>query len=55
MIWLTWRQSRIKAASAAVALTAFAVLLAVTGPLLARMYAVSTLGTCRGDINACGA
>jgi hypothetical protein len=55
LIWLTWRQSRIKAASAAVVLAAFAVVLAVTGPLLASMYAVSTLGTCRGDINACGA
>lgn len=55
MIWLTWRQSRIHAASAAVGLAAFAILLAVTGPQLANMYANSTLGTCRGGINDCGA
>jgi hypothetical protein len=54
LIWLTWRQSRLQAASAAVVLAAFAILLAVTGPLLASMYASSTLGTCQGGINDCG-
>lgn len=48
MIWLTWRQSRLQAASAAVVLAAFAVLLAVTEPQLAGMYAGSRIGSCRG-------
>jgi hypothetical protein len=55
LIWLTWRQSRMKAAVAAMALAVFAVLLAVTGPHLASQYADSTLGTCRGSIGDCGA
>jgi hypothetical protein len=54
LIWLTWRQSRLKAASAAAALAAFAVLLAATGPFLASMYASSTLASCRGGVNDCG-
>jgi ABC-type transport system involved in multi-copper enzyme maturation permease subunit len=49
LIWLTWRQSRLKAASAAVVLAAFAVLLAVTGPPLASLYAGSRIGSCRGS------
>jgi hypothetical protein len=54
LIWVTWRQSRMKAASAAVVLAAFAVLLAVTGPLLASLYARSTIGTCLGSPDDCG-
>jgi ABC-2 family transporter len=54
LIWLTWRQSRIQAASAAVVLVAFAVLLAVTGPHLASLYASSTLGHCQGSVDDCG-
>ena len=53
MIWLTWRQSRVQAASAAVVLAAFAVVLAVTGPHLAGLYAGSRLGSCQGS--DCGA
>ena len=54
MIWLTWRQSRMQAAGAAVVLATFAMLLAITGPHLASLYAGSTLGTCRGSIDDCG-
>jgi ABC-type transport system involved in multi-copper enzyme maturation permease subunit len=53
LIWLAWRQSRLQAITAAVVVAAFAVLLAVTGPLLASMYARSSLGTCRAS--DCGA
>jgi ABC-2 family transporter protein len=49
LIWLTWRQFRPQATSAAVILAAFAVLLAVTGPPLAIMYARSTLASCGGS------
>jgi len=49
LIWLTWRQSHLKAASAAVVLAAFAVLLAVTGPHLASLYAGSKIGSCQGS------
>jgi len=49
LIWLTWRQSRLRGASAAVVLAAFAVLLAVTGPHLASLYAGSSIGSCRGN------
>ena len=38
MIWLTWRQFRAQAVTAAAALAAFAVLLAATGPHLASLY-----------------
>ena len=55
MIWLTWRQSRLQAASAAVVVAAFAVLLAVTGPHLASLYAGSRIGSCRGGVDDCGA
>jgi hypothetical protein len=35
MIWLTWRQFRVQALTAAAALVAFAIVLAATGPHLA--------------------
>lgn len=54
MIWLTWRQSRLKAASAAVVLVAFTLLLAATGPHLAGLYAGSPIGTCHGGPANCG-
>lgn len=37
MIWLTWRQLRVQAASVVMAVTAVAVVLAVTGPRLAEL------------------
>jgi hypothetical protein len=48
MIWLTWRQFRIQAITAAAALAAFGILLAVTGPHLASLYATSNITSCRG-------
>jgi ABC-2 family transporter protein len=48
MIWLTWRQFRIQAVIAAAALAAFAILLAVTGPHLASLYATSKVVGCHG-------
>jgi hypothetical protein len=53
MIWLTWRQFRIQAITAATALAAFAILLAATGPHLASLYASSKITGCHGF--ACGA
>jgi hypothetical protein len=53
MIWLTWRQFRAQAVTAAAALAAFAIMLAVTGPHLASLYASSGIGACRGS--ECGA
>ena len=47
MIRLSFLQLRAQAITAAVAVTAFAVLLAVTGPHLASMYAASGLHGCR--------
>jgi hypothetical protein len=55
LIWLTWRQSHLKAASAAMVLAAFAALLAVTGPHLASLYAGSRIGSCEGGLDVCGA
>jgi ABC-type transport system involved in multi-copper enzyme maturation permease subunit len=52
MTWLTWRQFRIQAVTAAAALAAFAILLAVTGPHLASLYAGSGITGCRGQ--SCG-
>jgi hypothetical protein len=52
MIWLTWRQFRVQSLTAAVALAAFAILLAVTGPHLAALYAASGIGSCHGG--SCG-
>ena len=43
MIWLTWRQFRVQALTAAAALAAFAILLAATGPHLASLYAASAI------------
>jgi hypothetical protein len=48
MTWLTWRQFRTQAVVGAAALTAFAVLLAATGPHLASLYAADGLGGCHG-------
>jgi hypothetical protein len=48
MIWLTWRQFRVQALTAAAALAAFAILLAATGPHLASLYAVSKITGCHG-------
>jgi ABC-type transport system involved in multi-copper enzyme maturation permease subunit len=48
MIWLTWRQFRIQAVTAAVALAVFAIVLAATGPHLASLYAASGIGSCEG-------
>jgi hypothetical protein len=52
MTWLTWRQFRPQAATATAALAAFAVLLAVTGPHLASLYAASGITGCRSG--SCG-
>jgi hypothetical protein len=48
MIWLTWRQFRVQAITAAAALAAFAILLAATGPGLASRYAASKITSCHG-------
>ncbi|HTW01883.1 MAG TPA: ABC transporter permease [Streptosporangiaceae bacterium] len=48
MIWLTWRQFRVQAVTAAAALAAFAILLAATGPHLASLYATSKITSCHG-------
>jgi hypothetical protein len=48
MIWLTWRQFRVQALTAAAALAGFAILLAVTGPHLAGRYAASAITGCHG-------
>jgi hypothetical protein len=49
MIWLTWRQFRAQAITAAAALAAFAILLAATASDLSGMYDSSGLTTCHGD------
>jgi hypothetical protein len=46
MTWLTWRQSRAQAIAAAAGLAALAIVLAVTGPDLARLYDSSGIATC---------
>jgi hypothetical protein len=46
MTWLTWRQFRVQGVAAVTALAAFAILLAVTGPHLASMYATSGITAC---------
>ncbi|HTZ23521.1 MAG TPA: ABC transporter permease subunit [Streptosporangiaceae bacterium] len=48
MIWLTWRQFRVQALTAAAALAAFAILLAITGPHLASLYSTSKVPGCHG-------
>jgi hypothetical protein len=52
MIWLTWRQFRAQAVAAVAALVVFAVLLAVTGPHLASLYAASGIAGCQSQ--SCG-
>jgi hypothetical protein len=48
MIRLSWIQFRAQAVTAAAALAAFAILLAVTGPHLASLYAASGITGCHG-------
>jgi hypothetical protein len=48
MIWLTWRQFRAQAITAAAALAAFAILLAATASHLSSSYDSSGLTTCHG-------
>jgi len=48
MIWLTGRQFRVQALTAAGVLAAFAILLALTGPHMASLYAASGLIGCHG-------
>jgi len=48
MIWLTWRQFRAQAITAAAALAAFAILLATTASDLSSLYNSSGLLTCHG-------
>jgi ABC-type transport system involved in multi-copper enzyme maturation permease subunit len=48
MMWLTWRQFRTQTVTAAVALAALAISLAVTGPHIAQLYADSGLPACHG-------
>ena len=52
MIWLTWRQVRGQAVTAVAALALFAILLAVTHPELASLYATSGFAGCQGG--SCG-
>jgi hypothetical protein len=49
VIWLTWRQFRVQAVTAAAVLAAFAILLAATGPGLASRYAASKISGCHGS------
>ena len=49
MIWLTWRQFRTQAVVVAAGLSAFAILLLVTGPHLVTLYRQSALGTCHSN------
>jgi hypothetical protein len=48
MTWLTWRQFRVQALTAAGALAVFAILLAATGPGLISRYAASGIAGCHG-------
>ena len=50
MIWLTWRQFRAQAFTAAAALAVFAILLAATGPHLASLYAGSGIPGCQARL-----
>lgn len=52
MIWLTWRQFRAPAAAVFGTLSAFAVILAVTGPRIADEYATG-IASCTADSGAC--
>jgi hypothetical protein len=49
MTWLTLRQFRVQALTAAAALAAFAILLMATGPHLASLYATSGISECKPD------
>jgi hypothetical protein len=49
MIWLTWRQFRAQAITAAAALAVFAIVLAATASDLSGRYHSSGLTTCHGD------
>ncbi len=49
MIWLTWRQFRAQASTAAAVRAAVAIQLGATGPHLASLYAASGLTGCNGD------
>jgi hypothetical protein len=51
MIWLTWRQFRVRAVTATAALAAFAALLGATGPHLVSLYDASGLNGCQGASN----
>ena len=51
MIWLTWRQFRTQAVVVAAGLSAFAILLLVTGPHLVTLYRDSALASCH---SSCG-
>jgi hypothetical protein len=53
MTWLTWRQFRAQAITAAAALAVLAIALAVTGPHLAHLYGASGLAACQAHGN-CG-
>ena len=48
MIWLTWRQFRAQAITAAAALAAFAILLAAAEPSLSGVYRSSGFASCHG-------
>ncbi len=48
MIWLTWRQFRAQAITAAAALAAFAILLVVTESRMSSLFAASGITTCHG-------
>jgi ABC-type transport system involved in multi-copper enzyme maturation permease subunit len=48
MIWLTWRQFRAQAITAAAAVAAFAILLVVTESRMSRLSAASGITTCHG-------
>jgi len=49
MIWLTWRQFRPQAITAAIALTVAAIVLAVTRPGLGSAYGSSGLSACHAN------
>lgn len=53
MTWLTWRQSRAQMVAAGAALAVIAIIVAVTGPGLARLYGTSGAATCQAHDN-CG-
>ncbi|EMD26380.1 ABC-2 transporter permease [Amycolatopsis azurea] len=54
MIWLTWRQFRLPAATVFGALAVLALVLAVTGPAISGEYTTG-IATCAGDVSACDA